>query len=351
MNREPENGSRSRDALLAALMLRLLVADAPSLDPCDDADWASILRLAQQNGVLVRTALALERHGLRLPATFQAAVGAERDRIEATLALIRRLGAVCEDEGIAFLFPKAFLHYPDMGRDVDLLVLDRSAVVDRRLLRTLPHVRLADRLDHRLAGATCYAVAGCPSVLDIHHGRLGDVGQLTAFPRRLIARRRAVSVGGTQVWVPAVEDQLVLQGAQRIYGRRTLRLADLLATIATIRWNHFDWTATIATARECGTFHGLCCYLAYVDQVYAQAFGRGLVPQALQERLILDGWGEIAFADGTYRFPALRVNAQLYWREYWAHVAAGQLAAAARLWLLPVVAVPSPARAGPGAGR
>jgi hypothetical protein len=148
-------------------------------------------------------------------------------------------------------------------------------------------------------------------------------------------------------------DLLVLERSAAVDRRllRTLRLADLLATIATIRWNHFDWTAALMTAREGGTFHGLCCYLAYVDQVYAQAFGRRLVPQALRERLILEGWGEIAFADGTYRFPALRVNAKLYWREHWAHVAAGQLAAAARLWLLPLLAVPAVARPAVGPAR
>src|SRR2546430_4050707 len=58
----------------------------------------------------------------------------EQGRVGTTLELIHQVSRTCEAAGIEFVFPKAFQDYPDMGDDVDLLLLERSTEVDRRII-------------------------------------------------------------------------------------------------------------------------------------------------------------------------------------------------------------------------
>src|SRR2546430_14886690 len=106
-----------------------------------------------------------------VPDRFAAAVAQERQRIRSALELMRQVSLACEAHGITFLFPKAFQDYPDFGDDVDLLVLPRSTRVDRGIVGALPATPVKRDLGERLAGATPYRVAACPTSPDGQHGR------------------------------------------------------------------------------------------------------------------------------------------------------------------------------------
>ena len=327
----------------AAWLLRLLLDRRGSPDGVHDVDWDVLLEIARRNGVLARTAERLMLRDLVLPEPFAEAVAHEQGRIGTTLELIHQVSRTCEAAGIEFVFPKAFQDYPDMGDDVDLLLLERSAEVDRRIIVELDAAARGRDLGGRIAGTTTYAVAGCPSPLDVQHGRLGVAGEHRTFPLVLLRHRRRRLLDGTEVTEPPVEDQLVLQGLQRVWGRRQILLCDVVFTISAIRRGTLDWEYVIRTARQHSAFDGLCCYLSYVDQIHRDTFGRPLLPAAVRQRLVLRGWGRARFRAGAYRFPVLRVNTGLYLRQLAARIAAGDWEAAGRICLLPLVAL---ARAG-----
>src|SRR5439155_18427394 len=106
--------------------------------------------------------------------------------------------------------------YPDFGDDVDLLVLTRSTRVDGGIIEGLPASPVPRDWGERIAGAVTYRVTGCPSPLDVQHGRLGIVGEHDAFPQVLIEHARVTVVEGIEFAEPPPEDQLVLQGMQRV---------------------------------------------------------------------------------------------------------------------------------------
>ena len=327
----------------AAWLLRLLLDRRGSPDGMHDVDWDVLLEIARRNGVLARTAERLMLRDLVLPEPFATAVAHEQGRVGTTLELIHQVSRTCEAAGIEFVFPKAFQDYPDMGDDVDLLLLERSTGVDRRIIAGLDTAALGRDLGGRIAGTTTYAVAGCPSPLDVQHGRLGVVGEHRTFPLVLLRHAGRRLLDGTEVTEPPVEDQLVLQGLQRVWGRRQILLCDVVFTILAIRRGTLDWEYVIRTARQHGAFDGLCCYLSYVDQIHRDTFGRPLLPIAVRQRLVLRGWGRARFRAGAYRFPVLRVNTRLYLRQLAARIAAGDWEGAGRICLLPLVAL---ARAG-----
>jgi len=148
-------------------VLRLLVDASIAARAPDPLDWDLLLDLTRANGVLVRTAERLATLGVQIPERFAAAVASERERVRSTLALVRQLSRACEAHGIEYVFPKLFQDYPDMGDDVDLLLLERSARVDDRIVAGLRASLAARDIGGWIAGTTTYTIDGCPSPLDV----------------------------------------------------------------------------------------------------------------------------------------------------------------------------------------
>lgn len=323
----------------AALALRLLLergGEAPL--PADfTVDWPLLLGLAQQNSVLVRLADRLPRAGLEPPAFFLTAANRERERARAAFDVIRTIGERCTRAGVEYLFPTAWPHFPDVGGDIDLLLLARGPDMDRRLLAGTGAALRARDLRDRLAGTALYWLPKAGLALDIHHGRLGMVGEHAAYPVGLIHRRRRLLGAGEECFAPAAEDQLILQGMSRVAGRRSFSIADAAATATIVRTQAVDWPSLVGLARHMGVLPGLCCYLSYVDQIYAALYGCHLFPLEARNVLRLDGWGTVLFRRGRYRFAALRVRNRLYWRQLATAAVAGEWRRASRLCLAPAM--------------
>ena len=279
----------------------------------------------------------LETLAIAVPDRFAQAVADERLRVRSTLELMRHVGRTCEARGIPYLFPKALQDYPDFGDDVDLLVLPRSTRVDTAIVAGLPTVPVSRDLGERFAGTATYRIRGCSSPLDVQHGRFGVVGEHDEFPRVLIQHARPIVVDGIALAEPPPEDQLVLQGLQRVPGRLRIALCDVVFTVSTVR-RALDWDYVIGTARRHGALPGLGCYLGYVDQIHRDVFARPLLPDAVARALTLEGWGRIAFREGGYRFPLVRANGRLYWGQLRHRIASGDWGGAGRLFLVPLVA-------------
>jgi hypothetical protein len=319
---------------LAGRLLRLLLdEDGPDAGP---VDWNVVLPLARRNGTLLRVADRMAERGPAPPRPVVDAIATERRRVRDAFALVRNVSRVCTAHGIAFLFPKAFQHYPDVGEDLDLLVLSRAADVDALLARALSATPAPRDLAGWIAGTVTFRVRDVLTALDVQHGRIGTVGEHRAYAVALVRNHRRIVIEGMECAVPWPEDQLVLQGVQRIYGRRFLRLSDVVYTISLLR-DPLDWAYVLSTARRIGVLPGLACYLSYVEQIHREVFGRLLVPEPVRDHLPLAGWGRVAFTRGVYRFPALRVNGRLYLKQLVAGLRAANWDRAARLCLLPLV--------------
>lgn len=325
--------SEERDAVR---MLRLLLDGVPTPAP-QHADWDRWRRLALRNAVLVRLADRLAAAGTIPPDGFGVAAERARRHMADRVARMRQIAANCERHGIAHLFLKLAQHYPDYGRDVDLLVEYESLEPDRLLLEGLRAQPGARGLSKRLTGTASYRLDGDGIVLDVHHARLGQFGEHLEFPRIALRRRRLCDIGGLPFWAPAPEDHVVLLGIEGVYKRSEVRLGDAVETIRVLR-SGLDWDYVLGTARQIGVYAGLCCHLAFVDQIHRETFGCDALPGEVRRQLRLDGWGRVAFADGTFRFSPVLVGGRLYVRQLGATLRARRWRGAGRLCLVPLVA-------------
>jgi hypothetical protein len=178
-------------------------------------------------------------------------------------------------------------------------------------------------------------------VIDIHHGRVGPAGQHVAFARALQSggQRQVLGGGGPELCVPAPEDQLVLQGLEKVAGRRSFHLCDVLQTVAILRRARLDWDRVVTTARAHGGWDGLSCYLYYVDEAYARLVGWRLLAPEQRHTLTLRGWGHATLHETGFRFPALRVTGRLHGSQLGRSLGQAQWNTALRLSLWPFAVV------------
>lgn len=324
---------------LAAAMLKLLLNGSPELFAIVKPQWEQFLTIALTNGVLLRVAARLKEITPQPANVFFAAKEKEQHRARRQLELIQRISEVCSNNGIKFLFAKAFQHYPDMGRDLDLFVLSNSAEVDTAIMRSFDASPLRRDLWNRLGGTTGYRIEGFESPLDIHHGRLGALGEHHSYLEVMVGRSTEKEIAGDKFLVPSPEDKLILQAMQKVYGRRFIRMSDMVYTINSIRKDDLDWGYIINMASWLGIFHGLCCYLGYVNQIHSEILEADLLNSEVKSALILNGWGKMEFKSPYYRFPNVRIASRLYSRKFQAAILAGDLNGASRLCFTPLAAV------------
>jgi hypothetical protein len=326
---------------LAAAILQLLLDQSSQLFEMGEMGWHELLDVAARNCLLVRATEQLRELGSFPPTFFSEAEKRERQRAQGQIELIRTISQVCSASGLEFIFPKAFRHYPDMGRDLDLFVLTRPEKVEALLVEALNASPLKKNFWNRLDGSVCYKIAGCESPLDIHHRRLGSLGEHGSFLEIILRNSKEIRIAGGKFLTPSPEDQMILQAMQRVYGRRYIRVSDIVSSISSIRKDDLDWDYLIKTTNQLGIFHGLCCYLSYVNQIHSEVFRSDLLSSELRNVLILDGWGKVEFEDPYYTFPNIRVAGWLYSKKLQAALLSGDFDVASRLCMTPLAAIAS----------
>lgn len=330
--------------LLPSLPRAVDIAAGPLL--AGDDGWDPLRRLAAANVVLVRLFERLqERHALVPPAAVTTALVRERARIRSAVELVRRLTEVFAGANVPVVFVKAFQHFPDMGHDVDVFVLDPQARVDALVRHALGAVPERTSLTSRVAGKRAYSIHGHPVPVEVHAGRLGHVGEHVAFAALVARNRREVAVGGVRTWIPSREDQLIIQVLQRMYAHLNLRVSDVLLTVDTVRQPGLDWDYVTGTARRAGVVEGLARHLAYVREAHLRSTGADLGSPDVR-RLAARRWlGSLRFERSRYRFPVLRHLARVYGAKALTDAAGRDWRSLAMLGLLPPLAFTAAVRA------
>ena len=336
----------SQESRYAHMALRLLLCEQGPvthnvIDTNDlvNVDWDVILPLVKRNVLTIRTFRSLSELGISIPSICRDEMSKEQVRISKTMELIAQIDEMLGGEKGEFVFTKSFQHYPDMGHDVDLFVLDRSQEVDVLIDNVLSASALKGSLCHKLAGKQGYEIRGYPSPIEIHHGRLGHVGEHTIYPEMLVRNRRRITMDGIATFVPSPEDQLIMQVMQRMYSHLCIRLSDFIHSVLVIRQGDLDWDYIVGTTEQIGIFDGLRCYLQYVNQIYNELFGRDIIPPERREMLARGGIGEIRLKGYHYSFPTVKVVGRLYAKRIFAALGSLNWSGAARMCFLIPLAV------------
>src|SRR5204862_2542394 len=157
-------------------------------------DRAVFLKLADSHHVVVRALQpifkeASQNGDMELANWASGALARERSRIGNALVYLHAICAELEAGGCPTTVVKSLEHIPDMGNDLDLYTTAKP----ERVLRIMGEkfkARTEDRSwGDRIAQKWNFSIEGLPESVEIHVGRLGQMGEHTRLAQRFVTRR------------------------------------------------------------------------------------------------------------------------------------------------------------------
>lgn len=291
-------------------------------------DWEAFVSIASTNRVLVRALMRLRELGIP---EIEGPLGEGSARTEKALELMDVISKRFDGAGITYIIMKTLDSYPDVGRDVDILVTEgyeRAEEIVKGISTGKANRRTVCDI---LAGKVTYGVEGYPISVELHNNRIGQVGEHNLSPADIAGRRVRGEFDGKSLPVPSREDQILLACNHRMYRHGDIRLCDVYNTARAVEAG-VDWAYLANRAREAGIYSGLCYYLGFVDALYSRYVGKGLLSGDVRSRL---GLQEFHPPEGAFPLgPPVSVIAGLYMRKILSDVSRLRLASTIKVSLL-----------------
>jgi len=322
---------------------------APS---CELLDWLAkldelklqeFLALLDQHHLLLRVLVPLEAaafaEGLAgVAGRLRAAIATERERIRLALESLANICEQLESNGCPVVVIKTLEHWPDFGSDLDLFAAGDERQVFALLRRNF-HARSTLRsLGDHLSRKRSFRLPGLLTPAEVHVNRLGQAGEHVQLGKRILARRQPISVQGYVFQIAALEERVLLTSLERIYRHLYFRICDILNLAGVLRSGQVDFAALRKVAEQNGIWPGVASCLKIAREYIASHGGARLtLPGEVDAAASLE-LGMLFERDGLWHFPVLPQGARLYAWELAHAIRRGDVAASARLSLLPPLA-------------
>ena len=202
------------------------------------------------------------------------ALSGERARIETALAFLRNICAAFEKAGHKIAVIKSLDHWPDIGSDLDLYTNAKQSDVFKVMSRQF-NARIASQSwGDRLAHKWNFIVPGLPEAVEVHVGKLGQMGEQASLASGLLNRSKPVVIGSLEFHVPSSSDRVMISTLQRMYRHFYFRLCDVVDTAALSDARMIDFVNLCSLARRAGIWEGVATYLTIVSDYVESYSGR-----------------------------------------------------------------------------
>lgn len=345
------------DAFLRLTLKPTAAAVFPLLLSLTPQQRKDFLDLADSNHVVVRAFEVISRVAgnlghTELQAWAVSVLAGERERIANALARLEQVCNALEQADCKTVVMKTLDHLPDLGNDLDLVVIgDTKKVVEVMTQQFNAHVEARSWGD-RLANKWNFALPGLPEAIESHIGRLGQTGEHIGLAQRFIRRRvvmqaagspahasrAGVEAGGHSFFAPAPEERIYAGTLQRMYRHFYFRVCDILNAAAIVESGKLNYAELRKGAEAAGIWPGVASFLKIVSDYLKQYRGRGLdLPAPVLAASTVDG-NKLHAKERFLRMPLMPYGAKLYTRQLTETAFRGDVPATLRLSLLPPLA-------------
>lgn len=306
-------------------------------------EFDCLVALAETNHVLVRAlealrAIAFEEGDAIRASWADICLSAERARIDIALYYLSQICDAFTHHQLRVAVIKSLDHWPDIGSDLDLYTNAKPEEVIRLMAKEFGAHPASRSWGDRLACKWNFMVPRLPELVEIHIGRLGQMGEQRSIAASLMDRTRCISVGELLFRVPSISDRLMISTLQRMYRHFYFRLCDIADSALLVENGSIDYDDLYVAAATAGIWEGVTTYLAIVSDYVERYRGVPLdIPNWVLAAACFRG-KEVFFAKDFLRVPILPQSAKLYGSQLARVIRRRQFESGARLSLLPWLA-------------
>ena len=222
-----------------------------------------LLIFLKENKILIRYIDLLENNDVKVDGYLKKLYNKEVDRIKDNSDMIKRIAFSLKNYEKDFIFFMNFQHYPDMGEDIDILILKNFKDIKNILLKEFPLIEKKPSIFNKLAKKIMFLHSDNGLEIELHNARLGRLGEFLVTEKEIDYCKKNTDM----IHLPSRELQLIINVIQRLYTRSHLRISEILFLKLNMGKN-FDWEIVDEIARKFGVIRGLNLYLKIIDSLF-----------------------------------------------------------------------------------
>tara|TARA_B100000315_G_C14592805_1_gene596846 strand:+ start:2276 stop:3361 length:1086 start_codon:yes stop_codon:yes gene_type:complete len=201
------------------------------------------------------------------------------ERIRKNIALAHSVQKAFEEAGVKSIAFKTMDNFPDMGRDIDLLIPDKEQflLAKKIMLRDFgwdPAKKLS--FCDSVVGKTFYTKEQSFDISVEIYPQHSQLGETYMSDSNVVNRRVKINIEGYDFFVPTIEDRILIMAIHRIYRHAVLRISDILNVSQLATSDTLDWDSVVKQSIESGAWAGLHLFLSTINNVYQQIVGEQL---------------------------------------------------------------------------
>ena len=262
-------------------------------------------------------------------------------RMKKNIALAYSVQKTFEETGIKSVAFKTLDNFPDMGRDIDLLIPDKEHFSKaKNVLHNNFRWKPAQRLTFcdTIVGKNFYTDEENYDISVEIYPRHSQLGEEYMSDTDIVNRRVKENIDGYDFYVPAYEDRILIMAIHRIYRHAVLRISDILNISKLTNSHNVNWEKVMHEAQKSGALGGINLFLSTVDNIYEQVVGNHLpIPYLIEGRDI----GKKVSIDLTRKkFPSKMPpisTASVLLRKIGADLSKGRGISASRVAIMPIL--------------
>ncbi len=222
-----------------------------------------ILYFLKENKILVRFCKLLEKNKIEIDKILKNEYKKEKLRIVKNIEMMRHISTSLIDYDQDFIFFKNFQHYPDMGDDIDIMILRNFKSIKNKLLKDFSFHERKQTIFNKLANKYMLIEKNKKLEIELHNSKLGRLSEFS-FNINLekLYQKNELSFN-----TPVKEFQLIINVIQRLYTRSYIRVSELLF-LKLNTTDNFDREFAETIAKKLDVLKGLNLYFKVIDSLF-----------------------------------------------------------------------------------
>ena len=226
--------------------------------------FKDILFFLKENKILIRFNDLLIKHNISLNINIDRDCKKELERIKDNKKMINSIAKSLKKYQKDLIFFKNFQHIPDMGDDIDIMVLNNYLEIKNKLIEDFSLVEKKQTIFNRLA-SKCMLIDSHNGIeIELHNARLGRFGEFK-FSNDIINLCKKEEECG--IYVPSQEFQLIINIIQRLYTRSYIRISEILFLKLNLS-SDFDWKLAHRIAKRFRISRGMDFYIRIINSLF-----------------------------------------------------------------------------------
>ena len=192
----------------------------------DQNDYYEIINFLKKNLILLRFIDKCKQNKINLVKNFRILEKNEISRRNNIFKLADKINGIAKKNNFTVFFPKLFIHYPDIGNDLDLVVTNK--VFLKKILNNFSYIREKRSFINYLSSKLNFSIDKFNVNLEVHKNNIGIFGEFHFLKKNFFKYPKKITKEKFEINTYNNANLYTYFIIQRIYSHYSFRITDII---------------------------------------------------------------------------------------------------------------------------